>query len=137
MLFVYSLEDRQPYSERVDSIFDKMAERGDLLCTSTFTVGELLVGPRKRADQQVESRIFEILQNKDIALFTFDIPAATAYGAIRAANPVTPADAIHLASAAANGVDLFLTNDRTLKKLQIRHRHNRVWVEHRDHPAEP
>ena len=35
------------------------------------------------------------------------------------AHRVTPADAIHLASAAAAGVDLFLTNDRALQPLLI------------------
>jgi len=41
------------------------------------------------------------------------------YGRIRGAFRVTPADAIHLASASQAGVDLFLTNDRELSDLVI------------------
>lgn len=38
---------------------------------------------------------------------------------IRRQNRVAPADAIHLASAAEAGVDLFLTNDRALLELVV------------------
>ena len=41
------------------------------------------------------------------------------YARIRAQCKVSPADAIHLASAAGANVDLYLSNDGTLKKLKI------------------
>jgi hypothetical protein len=46
-------------------------------------------------------------------------PGAAGRARIRANNRVSPADAIHLASAAQSGVNLFLTNDRVLPKLVI------------------
>jgi predicted nucleic acid-binding protein len=47
-------------------------------------------------------------------ILPFTLQAASHYSAIRAKHSVSPADAIHLASAADARVDLFLTNDRKL-----------------------
>ena len=44
----------------------------------------------------------------------FTLEAADRYARIRATPGITPADAIHLASAAQAGTDLFLTNDKRL-----------------------
>ena len=43
----------------------------------------------------------------------------TANARIRAENRVSPPDAIHLASAAQAGVELFLTNDHRVRGLVI------------------
>ena len=52
-------------------------------------------------------------------LLPFDAAAAERYAEIRAQHRTTPADSIHLACAAAAGVDLFLTNDIKLARLNI------------------
>jgi len=44
----------------------------------------------------------------------FTIETADRYARIRATPGISPADAIHLASAAQAGTDLFLTNDQSL-----------------------
>jgi predicted nucleic acid-binding protein len=44
----------------------------------------------------------------------FTLETADRYARIRATPGITPADAIHLASAAQAGTDLFLTNDKRL-----------------------
>jgi predicted nucleic acid-binding protein len=45
--------------------------------------------------------------------------AADRYSLIRAETRVSQADGIHLATAAAAGVDLFITNDEKLQALAI------------------
>jgi len=52
-------------------------------------------------------------------MLPFTEDTAHRYGQIRGANRVAPADAIHLASAASAGADLFLTNDRRLRGLVV------------------
>jgi len=54
-----------------------------------------------------------------IELLPFTPETADHYARIRGNHRVSPADAIHLASAAQYGVDLFLTNDRRLQGLTI------------------
>jgi predicted nucleic acid-binding protein len=119
MLFVYWLEDHPEQAPRVKRIFEKMEERKDVLCTSTFTMAELLVGPKKQRSPEVAHRIKDFLNTSVVDLLPFTQDTAEHYADIRAANHVSPADAIHLASAAEADVNLFLTNDRRLRGLVI------------------
>jgi predicted nucleic acid-binding protein len=119
MLFVYWLEDKKPYSERISAIRRRMADRRDTLCSSSFTLGELLVAPEKLKDTKLRETILTYFSGPDLEVLSFDSATATRYAKIRAAGAVTPADAIHLACAATAGVDLFLTNDKALHKLVV------------------
>ena len=119
MLFIYWLEDHPKYSTRLAEIHGRMAERGDSLCTSVFTVGEVLTGPYRKGAAHEAAQIRAAFESPQIELIPFTLDAAESYARIRGAHRVTPADAIHLASAADAGVDLFLTNDHVLQPLVI------------------
>ena len=119
MLFVYLLESHPEHGARVQKIRTCMLERGDVLCTSVFTVGEILTGPYKRGALEVVAQIREVLRPPQVELLPFDATTADSYARIRGTHRVSPADAIHLASAAHHGVDLFLTNDHRLPGLVI------------------
>lgn len=119
MIFIYWLEDHRVFAPQVQLLFDKMQERRDSLCTSLFTLGEILVGPLKRRDEELAKAIGGYLKGPDVELLPFTIRTAERYSEIRAGNQVSAADALHLASAATEGVDLFVTNDRHLRKLVI------------------
>jgi predicted nucleic acid-binding protein len=96
-----------------------MLWRGDILCTSIFTVGEVLTGPRKQNDAAGVNGLKKFFASKDVEILPFAIEAADRYSMIRADTRVSQADGIHLATAAASGVDLFVTNDGELRKLKI------------------
>ncbi|MCU1335048.1 MAG: PilT protein [Bryobacterales bacterium] len=119
LLFVYWLEDHPQQAPKVKKIFEKMEQRSDVLCTSTFTMAELLVGPKKRGSSEVAQQIKDFLHTSVVDLLPFTRETAEHYANIRAANHVSPADAIHLASAAEADVNLFLTNDHRLRGLII------------------
>jgi predicted nucleic acid-binding protein len=119
MLFVYWLEDHPQQAPKVKRIYEKMVERRDVLCTSTFTMAELLVGPKKQRAPEVAQRIKDFLQTPVVDLLPFTPATAEHYADIRAENHVSPADAIHLACAAEANVNLFLTNDHRLRGLVI------------------
>jgi predicted nucleic acid-binding protein len=119
MLFIYWLEDHPEYADRMNRIHERMEARGDRLCTSAFTVGEVLTGLYKREALETASRVREAFLSPQIELISFTPETADRYARIRAGHQVSPADAIHLASAANAGVDLFLTNDRRLQPLAI------------------
>ena len=119
MLFVYWLEDHPRYAGRVQQIYDKMSARGDTLCTSVFTIGEILAGVYKAEDPEKVLEMRNFFQPPHVEILPFHAEAADRYARIRAVHRVSPADAIHLASAGHAGVDLFLTNDRRLNGLSI------------------
>jgi predicted nucleic acid-binding protein len=119
MLFVYWLEDHPQFAQRVQEIHSKMEQRKDLLCTSAFALGEILVGPYKLKAADVGQVIREHFKTSAIELLPFDAQTAELYARIRADHNVSPADAIHLATAAQANVHLFLTNDRRLSRLTV------------------
>lgn len=119
MLFIYLLEANPQYSGRVRRVHEAMMRRGDTLCTSVFTVGEVLTGPRKRNDLAGISGIKKFFAGKSVEVLPFDMDTADRYSSVRAQARMSQADGIHLATAAAVGVDLFITNDSQLQTLMI------------------
>ncbi len=119
MLFIYMLEGNAEFGPRVRHIHQEMVRRGDTLCTSVFTLGEVLIGPQKVRALEAAAHIKNYFENGDIEMIPFTARTAEACSRIRAENSVLPADAIHLASAAESRSNLFLTNDRKLQRLRI------------------
>jgi predicted nucleic acid-binding protein len=119
MLFVYLIEEHPEYRQTIERLVLRMVERGDTLCTSIFTRGETLVGVQKPGDESTAQKIRDYLQPPIVTILPFTLETTDHYARIRATNRVSPADAIHLASAAAAGVDLFLTNDQNLRRMIV------------------
>lgn len=114
MLFVYWLEDHPAYAKRVRHILTGMEERQDKLYTSSFTAGEVLVGPYKLGAVSAAQQIRELFESSFVEIIPYTLKTADVYAQIRAAQKVSPPDAIHLACASQAGIDLFLTNDSKL-----------------------
>jgi predicted nucleic acid-binding protein len=120
MLFIYLLEANPTYLPKVKSILERMHARKDTLCTSVFTLGEVLTGPRKVGALTEADKVRDFfLSSGSVDLLPFSASTADRYSTIRATTNVQSADAIHLATAAENGVHLFLTHDKALQKLII------------------
>lgn len=119
MLFVYWLEDAAPHVSRVRQILKKMRDRQDRLCTSVFTVGEVLTGTYKVGDTELIAAAREFFRPPQVEVLPFTEATADRYAQIRSGLRVSASDAIHLATAAHAGVDLFLTNDRSLSQLVV------------------
>jgi predicted nucleic acid-binding protein len=114
MLFVYWIEDDARYAKIIRHLLLKMEKRRDQLCTSTFAVGEALVGPHKAGSVEAATRMLNVFRSPFVEVIPFSLEAAEHYASIRAKQSLSQPDAIHLACAAQAGVDLFLTNDKDL-----------------------
>ena len=119
MLFIYWLEENPAYATQIDRIVARMEARGDQLCSSAFGLGEVLVGAKRRKDRRVAEVVRAAMSPPDVELLPFDTAAAEHYADIRARHRTKPADSVHLACAASAGVDLFLTNDSELARLDV------------------
>jgi predicted nucleic acid-binding protein len=119
MLFVYLVEKHPEHAARVRQVLAAMDRRHDSLCTSVFTLGEILTGPYKRGATELAAQVREILRPPRVELLPLTARTSDIYARIRAENRVSPADAIHMACAAEAGVNLFLTNDRRLTGLIV------------------
>jgi len=114
MLFIYWLEDHPQYASRVDAIRSRMEQRRDQLITGAFTFGEVLAGAYRKGAPQLADETRRLLGAVVTEAIPFTVETADRYARIRGTPGITPADAIHLASAAQAGTDLFLTNDKRL-----------------------
>jgi predicted nucleic acid-binding protein len=114
MLFIYWLEDHPQYAKQVDAIHSRMKQRQDRLITGAFTFGEVLAGTYRKGRAELADQFRTLLRSVVAEIVPFTVETAEHYARIRGALGTTPADAIHLASAAQSGTDLFLTNDKSL-----------------------
>ncbi len=114
MLFIYWLEDHPQYAKQVDAIHSRMKQRQDRLITGAFTFGEVLAGTYRKGRPELADQFRALLGSVVAEIVPFTVETAEQYARIRGTLGTTPADAIHLASAAQAGTDLFLTNDKSL-----------------------
>jgi predicted nucleic acid-binding protein len=118
-LFIYLHEDHPEFGPLVRRIYESLIARNDTLCTSVFTVGEVLTLPLRMKDEAVVSTIRDSMMSGEVELLPFTLAMAQRYGQIRAVSSLKAADAIHLATAIEAKVNLFVTNDPQLQKLQV------------------
>ena len=118
VLFIYMLEANPAFGAKVRKILDQIVVRGDFICTSAFSIGEILTGPRRRSASGVDA-VQKYFMSGAVEVLPFTERTADRYSVIRSANRVSQADAVHLASAAEARADIFFTNDRELRKLSI------------------
>ncbi len=116
MLFAYLFEGHPEFKPRVARIVRRMEERGDTLCTSVFTVGEVLAGPSRTQRWDEVSKVRAFFRSEDLRLLEFKLSTAELFAEIRSRGGIHSGDAIHLACAAEARVDLFLTHDKRLAK---------------------
>ena len=96
-----------------------MLTRHDRLYTSALAVGEILVATVESSKQELLKRYQAYFAGPNITVLPFDRRAALFYARIRQERSIQRPDAIHLACAAAEGMDLFITNDERLSRRVV------------------
>ena len=117
-LFVYLVEDEGERTEQVVALRQWMIEREDELLTSALTLGEVLVKPMEKGDEELMRR-YEQAISAGATVLPFDSRAAPKFAEIRRDRSIRAPDAIQLACASAAGADLFITNDDRLSRKNI------------------
>jgi predicted nucleic acid-binding protein len=116
--FIYLLEDYEPFSSMVDAVWRRMIQRDDKLVTSAMTLGELLVKPTELGQASLIEQYDRTIRSR-AQVIAFDASVASRYASLRSTHNIRNADAIQLACAAHFGVDLFVTNDKRLHRLDV------------------
>lgn len=111
-------EGLEPNRSRVLAIRKRMLDRGDRIVTSAMTLGEILVKPIKLGQTSLIEQYDQAVRSA-AQVVNFDAQIAWRYATLRATHKIRNADAIQLACAAHFGVDLFITNDQHLHKLDV------------------
>lgn len=118
-LFIYLHEEHPEFGPLVQRAYEALIARNDTLCTSVFTVGEVLTLPIRMKDERSTAAISDSMMSGEVELLPFTLAMAQRYAKIRAESALKAADAIHLATAIETRVSLFVTNDRQLQKVPV------------------
>ena len=119
MLPIYLLEDNPQFAPRVTALLERSFKRNDSLFTSYLALGEILAGAAKSPDPAKTAAVEETLAEMGFEYLPFDAGAVKTFSHLRARERLKVADCIHLACAASAGIDLFLTGDLQLIKLDV------------------
>ena len=119
MLLIYLLEGNRDFRPRVEALLARSRRRNDSLFTSYVALGEVLAGAAKSPDPRKTRTVQTVLKEMGFSYLPFDSGAVLPFGRLRSQTKVKIADAIHLACAASAGIDLFLTGDKELAKLDV------------------
>lgn len=119
MLYAYWMEGNSRFGHRVQQIRETMLQRSDVLCSSLFVLGELLVGPLKTRDTDSVSRIENFFDSTAVSMLPYAAQSVRIFAELRASQGIKALDALHLSICATAGVDLFLTHDRRLHKVVV------------------
>ncbi len=119
MLFMYLLGGDSRYSTRVETLLTRSYSRRDRLFTSFLGLGEIMAGAAKSVPPTKPELIRMSLDQMGFEYLPFDERAVPVFAHLRAVTRIKAPDAIHLACAASANVDLFLTGDKEILKLDI------------------
>ena len=119
MLFVYLLEDNPAFSPRVRNLLSRAHRRRDSLYTSHLALGEIMAGVERSESPKSAASVRDALIEMGFSFLPFDGSAVSPFSTLRAKIKLKAPDAIHLACAASAGIDLFLTGDTQLFKLDV------------------
>lgn len=108
-VLIYLFEQHAGYSQLVAEVLQESAATGTNFITSTITVTEFLAGT-------VSSRLETLRKVPRLQFITLDENLAEQAADLQRKNNLQIGDAIHLATAIAQGSGTFFTNDKQLAK---------------------
>jgi predicted nucleic acid-binding protein len=119
MLLIYLLEGNADYRQRADELLARAFRRQDKLFTSWLALGEIMAGAERAPHRRESESIRKTLEEMGFIFLPFDGGAVSTFSKLRAREKLKAPDAIHLACAASAGIDLFLTGDKQLTRLDV------------------
>ncbi|MGH9589108.1 MAG: type II toxin-antitoxin system VapC family toxin [Terracidiphilus sp.] len=119
MIVIYLMDDHPDFGRRVRHLLERSFQRNDTLFTSYLALGEILAGAQKSPNIQKTQAVQQILEEMGFSFLPFDRSSVAPFSRLRAREKLKVPDSIHLACAASAGIDLFLTGDRQLTKLDV------------------
>lgn len=119
MITIYLLEGHPVFAKRAQELLERSLRRNDALFTSCLALGEIMAGAEKALDPRRAQGVQQTLREMGFRFLPFDEGAAAPFGYLRWKEKLKVADSIHLACAASAGIDLFLTGDKQLLKIDV------------------
>ncbi len=118
-VFIYVFEGVEKYQSLAGDFFNVLKGRNHQIVTSTLTIVECLVKPKKDKNQDLENVYMQaILFNSYVQCQQISTEILIKSSEIRADYQVKLFDTIHIATAIQSGCSSIVTNDRQFKSIQ-------------------
>jgi len=116
---IYFIEADAIWGQIVKQIVDNAISKRIRFISSVVTLSEVLVKPSSQADELLQTKFKQFLRNgKSLTLLEITAEIAELAAKLRGLHPsLKGMDALQLAAAISSQSDIFLTNDRKLKKI--------------------
>ncbi len=115
---IYSVEKIEPYWSLLQPMWLAAQDGNFLLVGSELLLLETLVKPVQAGDTKLEQVFRQLLQSSaEVQLYPISLPILEQAIHLRATFNLKSPDAIHAATAASLGCNLFLTNDKVFNRV--------------------
>jgi predicted nucleic acid-binding protein len=119
-IWVYAYENDPTFGPAARRFMQSLRSGKHRLAGSLFVLNELLVLPTRRNDTFTIASYRQLFASSNLELLPYTLASAQIYAELRAFDRIKPLDALHLATAAAAHVDLFVTHDTKLLPRSVR-----------------
>ena len=110
-IWVYAYENDPTFGPAAQRFMQSLRSGKHRIAGSLFVLNELLVLPTRRDDTFTIASYRRLFAPPNLELLPYTLACSQTYAHLRAVDGVKPLDALHLATAAAARVDLFVTHD--------------------------
>ena len=115
---IYLIEGEEYLADVVEKQLNQWITAGENLATSTLTLMELLVVPKRQDNEHLVQKYRALLQDiMSEPLIPLSEAVSDMAAQIRGVNGFKTPDSIQLATALYSGSDIFYTNDKRLSKF--------------------
>ncbi len=118
-VLIYYLEGIKPYYLLAEEIFNDILDENIIGSLSAISITEFVTKPLADGNLTDVERFKQFIDSLSIQVLTVTYEIAERAGKLRSQYPnVQTADALIVATALENGCDVFVTNDKDLRKLE-------------------
>jgi predicted nucleic acid-binding protein len=110
-IWVYAYENDPKFGSSSRQFMQNLRSGKHRIAGSLFVLNELLVLPTRNADAFTIASYRRLFAPPNLELLPYTLNCSQTYAQLRAFDGIKPLDALHLATAAAARVDLFVTHD--------------------------
>ena len=115
---IYFLDDDANFGKKTKSILEEILSTGKTLVSSVITCEEYLIYPYRSGNQEKVNVFFEFSEACGVDLIPISLEIAKLSAKIKAEyKDFKTMDSLQLATAVHTGCDLFLTNDKQLRRF--------------------
>jgi predicted nucleic acid-binding protein len=118
-IWVYAYENDPTFGPAAQRFMQSLRFGKHRIAGSLFVLNELLVLPTRRDDAFTIASYRRLFAPPNLELLPYTLACSQTYARLRAFEGIKPLDALHLATAAAARVDLFVTHDVKLLSRKV------------------